>query len=38
MTKQSKPRKILKTSLVYVLMIAIACGMALCYQIFISRR
>ena len=35
MTKQSKPRKILKTSLVYVLMIAIACGMALCYQIFI---
>ena len=38
MTKQSKPRKILKTSLVYVLMIAIACGMALCYQIFIFEN
>ena len=38
MTKVSKQRKILKTALIYLTIIAIACGMALCYQIFIFEN
>ena len=38
MTKVSKQRKIFKTVLIYFTIIAIACGMALCYQIFIFEN
>ena len=38
MTKKSRSKEIMKASLVYLLIIALACGMALCYQIFMASR
>ncbi len=38
MTKTSKAKGIIKTTAVYFLMVAIACCMALCYQIFIFEN
>ena len=38
MTKKSRSKEIMKASLVYLLIIALACGMALCYQIFIFEN
>ena len=38
MTKKLKPKDIIKKASVYAAMIVIACGMALCYQIFIFEN
>ena len=38
MTRKSKPKDIIKKASVYAAMIVIACGMALCYQIFIFEN
>ena len=38
MTKVSKSKGIIKKVLIYFTIISIACGMALCYQIFIFEN
>ena len=38
MTKYSKPRRIIKKIFTYIMITALACGMALCYQIFIFEN